>query len=44
MLEGCTVVPVDEGPDAVVAAVCEAFAPRRPCQDDSFRHDSANNP
>ena len=26
VLEGCTVVPVDEGPDPVVAAVCEAFA------------------
>jgi hypothetical protein len=26
VLEGCTVVPVDEEPDAVVAAVCEAFA------------------
>ena len=25
VLEGCTVVPVDEGFDPVVAAVCEAF-------------------
>ena len=26
VLEGCTVVAVDERPDAVVAAVCDAFA------------------
>jgi CheY-like chemotaxis protein len=26
VLEGCTVVPVDEGPDVVVAAVCKALA------------------
>jgi hypothetical protein len=27
VLEGCTVVPVDEGPDTLAAAVCEALAP-----------------